>query len=68
MVRIGPLVLFSDGQPHDDLAPQAAEYLRGKDLEIEVNVGAGGSGPRHDLHLRSVGGIRQDQRRIPDLT
>ena len=43
MVRIGSLVLFSNGQPHDDLAPQAAEYLQGKELEIEVNVGAGGS-------------------------
>jgi glutamate N-acetyltransferase / amino-acid N-acetyltransferase len=44
MVRIGSLVLFSDGQPHDELAPLAAEYLRGKELEIEVNVGADGSG------------------------
>ena len=43
-VRIGPLVLFSNGQPHDELAPQAAEYLQRKDIEIEVNVGAGGSG------------------------
>jgi glutamate N-acetyltransferase / amino-acid N-acetyltransferase len=43
-VRIGPLVLFSDGQPHDHLAPQAATYLRGKEIEIEVNIGAGGSG------------------------
>lgn len=44
VVRIGPLVLFSNGQPHDELAPQAAEYLQGKELEIEVNVGAGGNG------------------------
>jgi len=36
-------VLFEDGQPHDHLAPQAAEYLRGKEIDIEVNVGAGGS-------------------------
>lgn len=43
-VRIGSLVLFSDGQPHDELAPQAAEYLQGKELEVEVNVGAGGAG------------------------
>ncbi len=42
VVRIGSLVLFSEGQPHDELAPQAAEYLRGTALEIEVNVGAGG--------------------------
>ena len=44
MVRIGSLVLFSEGQPHDELAPRAADYLRGKEIEIEVNVGAGGSG------------------------
>jgi glutamate N-acetyltransferase/amino-acid N-acetyltransferase len=43
LVRIGPFVLFDDGQPHDHLAPQAAEYLRGKEIDIEVNVGAGGS-------------------------
>jgi len=44
VVRIGSLVLFSDGEPHDHLAPRAAEYLQGKEIEIEVNVGAGGSG------------------------
>jgi glutamate N-acetyltransferase/amino-acid N-acetyltransferase len=43
MVRIGSLVLFSAGQPHDELAARAAEYLRGNEIDIEVNVGAGGS-------------------------
>ncbi len=43
-VRIGSLVLFSGGEPHDDLAPQAADYLQGKEIDIEVNMGAGGSG------------------------
>ena len=42
-VRIGPLVLFDEGRPFDERAPQAAEYLKGTDLEIEVNVGAGGT-------------------------
>ena len=42
-VRIGPLVLFDEGRPFDERAPQAAEYLKGADLEIEVNVGAGGT-------------------------
>ncbi len=42
-VRIGSLMLFSDGEPHDHLAQQAARYLQGKDIEIEVNLGAGGS-------------------------
>ncbi|HYE85855.1 MAG TPA: bifunctional glutamate N-acetyltransferase/amino-acid acetyltransferase ArgJ [Vicinamibacterales bacterium] len=42
-VQIGPLVLFENGRPFDDLAPKAAEYLTGKDLQIEVNLGAGGT-------------------------
>ncbi|MGH9385221.1 MAG: bifunctional glutamate N-acetyltransferase/amino-acid acetyltransferase ArgJ [Vicinamibacterales bacterium] len=42
-VRIGSLVLFDHGRPFDDLAPQAATYLTGTDLEIEVGLGAGGS-------------------------
>jgi len=43
-VRIGTLVLFSDGEPHDHLSPQAAAYLQGKEIEIEVGMGTGGSG------------------------
>ena len=42
-VQIGSLVLFEHGRPFDELAPQAAEYLTGQDLAIEVNLGAGGS-------------------------
>jgi glutamate N-acetyltransferase/amino-acid N-acetyltransferase len=42
-VRIGSLVLFDQGRPFDELAPQAAKYLTGTDLEIEVGLGAGGS-------------------------
>jgi glutamate N-acetyltransferase / amino-acid N-acetyltransferase len=42
-VRIGDLVLFDQGRPFDELAPQAADYLTGKDLEIEVGLGTGGS-------------------------
>lgn len=42
-VRIGSLVLFDHGRPHDELAPDAATYLMGKDLDIEVHLGAGGS-------------------------
>ncbi len=41
-VRIGPVVLFAEGRPFDDLAPQAAKYLEGTDLDIEVGLGAGG--------------------------
>jgi len=42
-VQIGPLVLFENGRPFDELAPKAAEYLMGKDLAITVDLGAGGS-------------------------
>ena len=41
-VQIGSLVLFENGRPFDELAPKAADYLTGKDLQIEVNLGAGG--------------------------
>jgi glutamate N-acetyltransferase/amino-acid N-acetyltransferase len=44
LVRVGPVVLFRDGQPYDEAAPRAADYLRGTDIDIEINVGAGGSG------------------------
>jgi glutamate N-acetyltransferase / amino-acid N-acetyltransferase len=40
-VTIGSLVLFQDGQPHDDLAAAAAEYLKGTDLTVGVDLGAG---------------------------
>ncbi len=41
-VQIGPLVLFENGRPFDELAPQAADYLTGKELAIEVDLGTGG--------------------------
>jgi glutamate N-acetyltransferase/amino-acid N-acetyltransferase len=44
VVRIGDLVLFSNGEPHDELAPAAAEYLHRDQLDIEVNLGTGGAG------------------------
>jgi glutamate N-acetyltransferase/amino-acid N-acetyltransferase len=43
-VRIGPIDLFSGGSPHDERAPEAAEYLKGKDIEVEVDLGTGGDG------------------------
>ena len=42
-VRIGSLVLFEGGRPFDERAPQAARYLQGTDLEIEVDLGTGGA-------------------------
>jgi glutamate N-acetyltransferase/amino-acid N-acetyltransferase len=46
-VRIGPVELFSGGAPHDERAPEAAEYLRGHDVVLEVDLGAGGPGRSH---------------------
>jgi glutamate N-acetyltransferase/amino-acid N-acetyltransferase len=40
-VRIGPIVLFEDGRPHDDAAPEAAAYLKNDDLMVSVDLGAG---------------------------
>jgi glutamate N-acetyltransferase/amino-acid N-acetyltransferase len=40
-VTMGSIVLFKDGQPHDELATAAAEYLRGTELTIGVDLGAG---------------------------
>jgi glutamate N-acetyltransferase / amino-acid N-acetyltransferase len=40
-VTIGSIVLFKDGRPHDEAAPEAAEYLKGTDLSVSVDLGAG---------------------------
>jgi glutamate N-acetyltransferase/amino-acid N-acetyltransferase len=42
-VRIGGIVLFDEGQPYDQNAPQAAAHLSGKDIDIEVDLGTGGA-------------------------
>jgi glutamate N-acetyltransferase/amino-acid N-acetyltransferase len=40
-VTIGSTVLFEAGKPHDDNAPRAAEYLKGKEIAVAVDQGAG---------------------------
>jgi glutamate N-acetyltransferase / amino-acid N-acetyltransferase len=40
-VTIGPVVLFKDGRPYDQHAPAAADYLKGKELDITVHLGVG---------------------------
>ena len=40
-VTIGPIVLFDNGRPHDERAPEAAAYLAGTDLTVAVDLGAG---------------------------
>ena len=40
-VAIGPVVLFDDGRPYDDRAPEAAAYLKNEDIAVSVDLGAG---------------------------
>jgi glutamate N-acetyltransferase/amino-acid N-acetyltransferase len=40
-VTIGPAVLFRDGRPHDENAPQAAAYLTAPAVTVGVDLGAG---------------------------
>src|SRR5262249_33750061 len=40
-VTIGPVVLFDQGRPYDDAAPEAANYLRNDDIIVSVDLGAG---------------------------
>jgi glutamate N-acetyltransferase / amino-acid N-acetyltransferase len=40
-VTIGPIVLFKDGRPYDDAAPEAANYLKNEELSVGVNLGVG---------------------------
>jgi glutamate N-acetyltransferase/amino-acid N-acetyltransferase len=43
-VRIGDIELFKDGTPYDERAGDAAEYLKGTDLVVEVDMGTGRDG------------------------
>jgi glutamate N-acetyltransferase/amino-acid N-acetyltransferase len=43
-VHVGGVLLFENGLPHDDRAPQAAEHLKNTDVTIDVNLGTGGNG------------------------
>jgi glutamate N-acetyltransferase/amino-acid N-acetyltransferase len=40
-VMIGPTTLFKNGQPHDEAADEAAAYLKGSDITLSVDLGAG---------------------------
>ncbi len=40
-VVIGTTVLFKDGRPHDEAAPEAAAYLKHADILISVDLGVG---------------------------
>jgi glutamate N-acetyltransferase/amino-acid N-acetyltransferase len=40
-VRVGGTVLFENGRPHDDMAPVAAQHLKGKTIQIDVSLRSG---------------------------
>lgn len=40
-VTIGTVVLFDNGRPYDDAAPEAAEYLKNTELSLAVHLGVG---------------------------
>jgi glutamate N-acetyltransferase/amino-acid N-acetyltransferase len=40
-VMIGPTTLFRNGRPYDEAAADAAEYLKGKDIALSVDLGSG---------------------------
>jgi glutamate N-acetyltransferase/amino-acid N-acetyltransferase len=41
-VHVGGVLLFENGLPHDDAAPQAGEHMKQQDVQIEVSLGTGG--------------------------
>jgi glutamate N-acetyltransferase / amino-acid N-acetyltransferase len=41
-VHVGGVLLFENGLPHDDAAPQAGEHLKNPDVRIDVSLGTGG--------------------------
>ena len=43
-VRIGSVELFRDGVPYDERSEAAATYLKGRDIQIEVDLGTQGDG------------------------
>jgi glutamate N-acetyltransferase/amino-acid N-acetyltransferase len=41
-VRVGDVLLFEHGLPHDEAAPRAAEHLKDAAVRIDVSLGSGG--------------------------
>jgi len=44
LVEVGEVLLFQNGQPYDDNAPEAARLLERDEIEIHVDLGTGGAG------------------------
>jgi glutamate N-acetyltransferase/amino-acid N-acetyltransferase len=41
-VHVGGILLFENGLPHDDAAPQAEQHLKQPDVRIDLRLGTGG--------------------------
>jgi glutamate N-acetyltransferase/amino-acid N-acetyltransferase len=41
-VHVGGILLFENGLPHDEAAPEAEQYLKGAEIRIDVSLGCGG--------------------------
>jgi glutamate N-acetyltransferase/amino-acid N-acetyltransferase len=41
-VRVGGILLFEHGLPHDEAAPEAGAYMTGRDIRIDVDLGVAG--------------------------
>ena len=41
-VRVGGILLFEQGRPHDDLSQQAEQHLQQPEVDLEVSLGSGG--------------------------
>ncbi len=66
-VHVGGILLFENGLPHDDAAPQAEAYLKGTEIEIDVHLGTGGGADATIWTCDLTRRVRAHQRRIPDV-
>jgi glutamate N-acetyltransferase/amino-acid N-acetyltransferase len=41
-VRVGGILLFENGLPHDEAAPEAGAHMTGQDIRIDVDLGVAG--------------------------
>ena len=46
IVKIGPTTLFKNGRPYDEASAEAAEYLKGTEISVSVDLGAGSASSR----------------------
>ena len=67
-VQIGSLVLFENGRPFDELAPEGRRVPDRQGSRDRSQSRRRRLASRHGLDLRSVRRVREDQRRVPDLT